>query len=186
MSHTRPPGTVPAAFVYGDFMNLHISTAIALQRQIYKFTPADFDIIGITKEQFDQLSQEDLWIREQMPLVMQTFRNLLFATCNAMGYPKFVLPCEYIAPHVATIISPANAYMACAWLAYEHQSGVPAQQLADGKSAPSEYERVPAERLFALVCLLYDHDDNGYARQQYRKRLGVEIAEAMLVQGGKQ
>ena len=86
----------------GKTMNLSIQTAIALQRQIHKFTPADFDIIGITKEQFDQIAQEDIWIREQIPMVMQAFRNLLFATLNAMGYPSIILPSEYIAPHIGS------------------------------------------------------------------------------------
>lgn len=160
-------------------MNLSIQTAIALQRQIHRFTPADFDIIGITKEQFDQISQEDIWIREQIPMVMQSFRNLLFATLNAMGYPSIILPSEYIAPHVATIIAPGNQMMACIWLHKERQTGVAALQLANRGQAPSEYEQTSAEHLFALVALLNDTSDNAYARVKYRERLGLKVSDAM-------
>lgn len=160
-------------------MNLSIQTAIALLRQIHRFTPADFDIIGITKEQFDQVAQEDLWLREQLPMVMQSFRNLMFATLNAMGYPAIVLPSEYIAPHIATIIAPPNQMMACIWLHKERQSGVAALQLAQRTQSQSEYEQTSVEHLFALVCLLQDTSAVAEARVRYRQRLGVEITETM-------
>lgn len=160
-------------------MNLSIQTAIALQRQIHRFTPSDFDIIGITKEQFDQIAQEDLWIREQVPMVMQAFRNLLFATCNAMGYPPINLPSEYIAPHVATIIAPGNRMIACIWLHANNMAGNAALQLAARAQAPSQYEQTTPEHLFALVCLLSDTSDNAHARIAYKKRLGIKVKEAM-------
>lgn len=161
-------------------MSLNINISISLLRHIHKFTPADFDIIGITKEQFDQLAQEDMWIREQIPLVMQSFRNLLFATANAAGYPKITLPSEYVATHVATIISPANMYIACLWLQTEHMSGVAAAQLADRNTSPSEYEQLSGDKLFAQVCQLFDYEDLSQARINYRKRLGVAIEQTNI------
>lgn len=166
-------------------MSLNINITIALLRNIHRFTPADFDIIGITKEQFDQLVQEDMWLRLQIPLVMQTFRNLIFATAHAAGYPKIVLPSEYIAAHVATLVAPANAYIACLWLQTEHLSGVAAAQLADRQTSPSEYEQLSGEKLFAQVCQCYDYDELSIARTNYRKRLGLAIDEAQIPPAAK-
>jgi len=159
-------------------MNLSIQTAIALLKSIHRFTPADFDVIGITQEQFEQLAQEDIWIAQQVPMVMKTFENLMFATLNVMAYPAIVLPTEYIAPHVSTIIAPANRLMACIWLSKQRQAGAAALQMANRGTSPSEYEQTSPENLFALVCLLSDTADAAHARIAYRERLGLKVQEA--------
>lgn len=162
-------------------MQQHLSenTLVALLKQLHRFAPADLDIVGVTQEQIEQLAQEDIWVLQQVPIVMQTFRNLIFSTANMMGYPSMVLPTEYIAPHVHCLIAPGNRMMACIWLYKERNSGAAAGQLSQRGVTPSEYEFSSPDSLFAMVCQCADHDRNGAFRTAYRAVVGLEIEEAM-------
>lgn len=161
-------------------MNLSVASAMALLRAIEQYTPADFDLLGITQEQFEMASQPAPWRRENLSIVMRTLNCILFGTLEVMGVPKIVVPSEYVAAHVVAIVNPANRMLACIWLAQERQTGVGALELAARQQQTSQYDPTSADHLFALVCLLSDTEEANFARDRFRVRLGLRIQEALL------
>lgn len=159
--------------------NVSVSTAIALLRTIERYTPADFDVLGITQENFELLSQRDTWRREQLHIIIRTFNSVLFGTLEIMGLPKLVVPSEYVAAHITSIVAPENHMHCCILLAMERQTGVGALELAARQASPSQYDPTSADHLFALVCLLQDTDESNYARTRFRQRLGLRVEEAL-------
>lgn len=158
--------------------NLSVPTAIAMLRTIEQYTPADFDVLGITQEDFEKLSSKEPWRRENMNVIMRTMNCLIFGSLEIMAVPKIVVPSEFVAAHIATIVNPANRMIACVWLAQERQTGVGALELAARQNSPSQYDPTSADNLFALVCLLSDTEESNYARIRFRTRLGLRIEEA--------
>lgn len=166
-------------------MNLSIASAMALLRSIEQYTPADFDLLGITQEQFEQLAQPVPWRRENLNQVMRTLNCVLFGTLEVMAVPKIIVPSEYVAAHIVATVHPGNRMLACIWMAQERQTGVGALELAARQNQGSQYDPTSADNLFALVCLLTDTDEANYARDRFRVRLGLRIQEA-LQQGSVQ
>lgn len=151
---------------------------MALLRSIEQYTPADFDLLGITKEQFEQASQPVPWRRENLNQVMRTLNCVLFGTLEVMAIPKIVVPSEYVAAHIVAIVAPANRMLACIWLAQERQTGVGALELSARQNQSAQYDPTSADTLFALVCLLSDTEEANFARDRFRVRLGLRIKEA--------
>lgn len=158
--------------------NLSYATARAMLRTIEQYTPADFDTLGITEENFETTASQQPWRREQRTIIIRTLNAILFGSLEIMAIPKLIVPAEFVAAHVATIVAPANRMVACVWLAQERQTGVGALELAARQVTPSQYDPCSADHLFALVCLLSDTEESNFARDRFRTRLGLRINEA--------
>lgn len=159
-------------------MNLSYQTAIAMLRSIEQYTPADFDVLGITQEDFERIGSPRPWRREEMGRIMRTINSILFGTLEVQAIPKIVVPSEYVAAHIVACVHAGNRMIACIWMAQERQTGVGALDLAARQEQPSQYDPTSADHLFALVCLLSDTDEANMARDRFRKRLGLRIEEA--------
>lgn len=166
--------------------NLSVSTALALLRNIERYTPADFEILGVTQEHFELLAQPVLWDLSQRPIVVRTLSALVNGTLEVMGVPKIIVPAEFLAAHIATIIAPENRAIACVWLSQERSTGGAVMELAARQQTPAQYDPASADHLFALVCILSNHDESNLARQRYKSRLGLRISEANQQFQGKQ
>lgn len=158
--------------------NLSYATAIAMLRTIEQYTPSDFDVLGITQEQFEKVSGPLPWRREEMNLVMRTMNAILFGSLEIMAVPKIVVPSEFVAAHIVALVHPGNRMVACIWMAQERQTGVGALELAARQDVSSVYDPTSADKLFALVCLLSDTSHANTARDQFRHRLGLRIEDA--------
>lgn len=159
-------------------MNLSITTALALLKNIERYTPNDFDALGITPKQFEIVAGREIWRRDQLHVVMRTLNQMIFGSLEIMGLPKLVVPAEFTAAHIATLIAPENRIIACVWLSQERQTGLGALELAARNAAPSTMDHTSADQLFALVCLLSDADRDGQARKRYIKKIGIKVQEA--------
>lgn len=157
---------------------LSYETAIAMLRTIQLYTPSDFDVLGITQEQFEKVSGPTPWRREEMNLVIRTMNAILFGSLEIMAVPKITVPSEFIAAHIVALIHPGNRMVACIWMAQERQTGVGAMDLAARQDGASVYDPTSADQLFALVCQLSDSSYANTAREQFRERLGLKIEAA--------
>lgn len=153
---------------------------MAMIKTIERYTPADFDVLGIPPENFDLLTQDDIWRVEHKLQVIRTFQAVVFGSLQIMGLPPIVVPTEYIAAVVATLVSPSNQKICCVWLSHERMNGTgaPAITIAAQAQPPSQWDPHTADQLFALVCLLHDTDETNYARIRFKERLGVKLTEA--------
>lgn len=158
--------------------NLSYATAVSLLRNIERYTPADYEILGVTQEHFELLAQPQLWDLTQKAIVVRTLQALIFGTLNIMGISKIVVPAEFLAAHVATIIAPENRMLACVWLSAERSVGPSALELSARQESPTTYDPASADHLFALVCQLSDHEENSFARARYKQRLGLRVTQA--------
>lgn len=159
-------------------MHLSYNTAIAMLRSIEQYTPSDFDVLGISQEDFERLSSPRPWRREEMSRIMRTITCILFGTLEVQGVPKIVVPSEFVAAHVVACVHPGNRMIACIWLAQERQTGAGALELAQRHEQPSQYDPTSADHLFALVCLLTDTSEANMARDRFREKLGLRIEES--------
>lgn len=151
---------------------------MGLLRSIEHYTPADFDTLGITEEQFELVASPIPWQRPQLNIVMRTMTSILFGTLEVMGVPKIVVPSEFVAAHIVATVHPANRMLACIWMAQERQTGVGALELAARQNTASNYDPTSADSLFALVCQLSDTDRANQARDNLRQKLGLRIQQA--------
>lgn len=163
-------------------MNLSLSTAIGILRSVERYSPGDFDMLGITHEQMQKLTQNFTWLRSDMQVVMRTMITMLYGTLEVLGIPKITVPAEYIAPHIATLVDPCNRMACCVWLSQEKQTGAGALELAARNHQASIIDHTSADQLFALVCLLSDSDECGYARVRWEQVLNLRLEQAERLQ----
>lgn len=158
--------------------NLSIPTMMAMIRSIERYGPADFDVLGIPPENFEILTQADTWRYEHREIITRTFTAIVFGNVKIMGLPPIVLPSEFLAAVVATLIAPENQMHCCIWLAQERMTGKAAIELAARNEAPSQWDPTSGDALFALVCLAADTDETNWARKRFLERLGLRVQEA--------
>lgn len=158
--------------------NISYQTARAMLINIEQYTPSDFGVLGITREQFEEVAQPQNWKREKMHVIMRALSSIMFGSLEIMGVPKVTVPAEFCAAIVATLVHPANRLIACVWLSQERIAGPGALDLAARHEQVQQFDQTTADQLFALVCLLSDTADANVARQRFMERLGMAIEEA--------
>lgn len=139
-------------------------------------------MLGITQEQFSKLTQNYMWLRSDMQIVMRTMITMIYGSLEIMGIPKITVPSEFIAPHVATLVAPCNRMICCVWLSQEKQTGAGALELAARNHQASTIDHTSADSLFALVCLLSDSDECGYARKRWEVVLNLRLEQAQRLE----
>lgn len=158
--------------------HLSLQAAMAMLRTIEQYTPADYQVLGITQENFEELFSPVVWRRENMGRINRTMMAILFGSLEVQGIPKIIVPAEFVAAHIVACVHPGNRMLACVYLAQERQTGVGALELAARQQSVSQYDPTSADQLFALVCLLSDTDKANTARVNYGKKMGLRIEEA--------
>ena len=153
---------------------------MAMLRTIEQYTPADYQVLGITQENFEELSGPGIFKREQIGRIMRTMNCILFSSLEVQGIPKIVLPSEFVAAHIVACVSPGNRMLMCIYMAQERQTGVGAMDQVQRVNLNSQYDQTSAEQLFALCCMLSDTEEANFARQRYMQKMGLRIEEALL------
>jgi len=159
--------------------HLSEATAKSVLNVIEQFLPADFDVLGITQEEFEFLNGPNPWLRPQMPNVVRTMNALIFGTLEVMTLPKLVVPSEYVAAVIVACVNPANIMAACVIMATERQTGVGALELSARSAQSSAIDPTSADQLFALCCILCNTERANMARVRLRQKLGLVIEKAM-------
>lgn len=158
--------------------SLSFATAYATMKIIDQYTSADFDSLGITDTQFKLVNGNQAWRRDQLNNVMRTLNALIFGTLEVMAIPKIVVPAEYVAAIVATLVAPCNRMTACVWLSQERQTGVGALELSARGEQSATLQPASASQLFALVLELSNNEASSEARKNFMRRLGIETDKA--------
>lgn len=158
--------------------NLSFQTARAMLINIEQYTPSDFGVLGITREQFEEVAQPQNWKREKMHIIMRSLTSIMFGSLEIMGVPKITVPAEFCAAIISTLVHPANRLMACIWLSQERIAGPGALDLSARHESVQQFDQATADQLFALVCLLSDTEAANTARIRFVERLGLAIEKA--------
>lgn len=98
--------------------------------------------------QYQYLTQDKLWMREDRALITQCIHAVVNATLEVALLPRFSLPAEFIAAAICLFVSPCNWRIACSML----EGSDWASRLADGDE---EVERIRPDVLFAMVVCIY-------------------------------
>lgn len=154
---------------------LSYTTAYAAMKVVLDMMPADFDALGITRQDFELLTQKEHWVRPHMPKVMRTINSLLYGTLEVMGMPKITIPSEYVAAAVTIFIAPANRLPACVWLSQEHRTGVNALELSARQERGGAFEFTSADSLFALVGRLTGSNAYAPERARFMTKIGLAV-----------
>lgn len=162
--------------------HLSFETAYSVLKNIAKYTPADFEVLGITDQQFQLTAGERNWARDELHIVMRTLDALIYGTIEVLGLPKMQVPAEHTAAVVAALIARPNQMTACIWLSQQKQVGPGALELAARGQSSNRLEPASADQLFALVQLLGNGHGANNARKDYAKRLGIELEKAQAIQ----
>lgn len=180
-------GNAGALFTPGAQMTsvtLAEATAIALIREIPRYLPADFETLGITPEDFNLVAGERCWLREHMSSITRTMNALFYGVAEKLTLPKITIPAEYQAAVICAVVHRANIHACCIILAQEGRIGASVIELAQGNQPAQSLQKANADQLFALCCIMEDKADTNYAREELRRKLGIQINKA-IVKGAK-
>lgn len=126
------------------------------------------DMVGISRDDFEKVSGETVWLGTDRNRVSQVLNNLLCGALDVIGVPRFQLPAEYIAAGIALFVAPVNSHAACRFM-----EKVPTAQ-ALGRGA-DESEMCTARQLFALVTQLVADPMNSHAKVLFEKNTGLAL-----------
>lgn len=160
-------------------MHLSEQTALATLKIIEQFLPSDFDQLGITEEEFEQLSSNNPWRRDHIQRVVRTMNALIFGSMEVMALPKLIVPSEYVAAVIVAVVHPANVMACCILMAQERQTGAGALELAARGASPSQIDPTSSDQLFSLCCILFDTSAANFARIRLREKLGLRIENSL-------
>ena len=133
------------------------------------FKEGSVESLGITQEDFKQLSSEVPWLSSDRNRMSYVLGSLLSSTMDAISVPRFEMPAEYVAAGIAVFVAPMNVHAACRFM---ERSGT-AQELSRGVES---IEPVGARQLYALVVQLVTDPESSYAKVLFEKRTGIAIA----------
>lgn len=159
--------------------NLSQQTALATLKIIEHFLPADFDQLGITSEEFEQLASDKAWRRDHIQRVMRTMNALIFGSMEVMALPKLIVPAEYVSAVICAVVHPANIMTCCVIMAQERTVGPGAMELAARGASPTQIDPCGADQLFSLCCILFDTEHANFARVRLREKLGLRIENSL-------
>lgn len=157
---------------------LSYETALTTLRNIEHYLTADYDALGIRKEEFELVSGPKGWLREDLRPVMRTLNALTFGTLELMGMPKIIVPAEYQAAIITACVAPGNRMAACVWLSQERQTGAGALEMSARNQTTAQMDPASADQLFALCVSLASSDSAGEARLNYALKMGIKIANS--------
>ena len=114
---------------------------------------------GYTKLDFDKLTGEAPWGRDDRDAMHQMIDKAIFGACDALKLPRLEVSAEYVAAAIAYFVHPVNIMMACT--IYEGQLARNVDMMSplyDRKSA----QRVTAREMHSLIQAAYSDGPNSH------------------------
>lgn len=118
----------------------------------------------IDPQDMELVMSDVAWGKKDQHRVVATIEKLVHGSLDAVGLPKFIVPSEYLAAVICTVVAPTNFQVACRWL--ERGVSVSADAIEDGSMEP-----IQAQVLFCLCIDLYGNQATGKARANLERRL---------------
>lgn len=130
--------------------------------------PVSLDAVGINEEGFKIVTGPTHWLYADRQAAKGTLDQLIYASIDLAGFPRFEVPAEYTAMVIAHYCSPVNWLSAAALMEGGHST----EDL--GAQGVGEREKASARQLFALMLnLKASHID--VARDQFNKRSKLKL-----------
>ena len=104
--------------------------------------------LGLSNDDWEQLTGNTPWTVSDRPKVSRTLTDLIYASVELLGLPRFRIPAEYVAAVVAVFVAPANIFAASSWVGSDL---IASEDLISGKAASP----VGTDEVFALVGVAY-------------------------------
>ena len=106
-------------------MNINTAAIFATMTGLADSTHPDFAAIGVTKADFDKTTGDTIWTVRDRLAVLNTFKAIIYSTTDALGLDRVVLPPEFVAGAICTVIAPVNRMAAAHWVSTEIKTGKP-------------------------------------------------------------
>lgn len=152
---------------------------------IADYTPADFEALNVTPEDYKLTVENKQWLTPHRPRVERCLEAMLYGTTDLMGIDRITMPSEYVATLVATLVGPCNRRAACHWLSTRKLAGVAANELAASQQNGG-YDPTTPTQLWAQVVSLAEVEGSTEARQRFEQRIDRRVAEAAGIVVGRQ
>jgi hypothetical protein len=149
---------------------LSLATVKAVMKRIAKTQTADFDVLGITVDDFEMLTGEDEWSVANKRQVVNSIDAFLFSTLDLAGVARHAIPAEVVAGVVGTVVAPKNQLLAANWIAQHADTGKPIHELAAGGD-PMAIASVNPSQIYALLILA--ESEGLEARKVFEKRIAA-------------
>lgn len=108
-----------------------------------EFNSAAIAALGCDQDAYDKLTQDNLWMANDRPIVLRAFGALRDGLCTYLGTPPISVPAEFIAAVILGLVSPVNYRVCCSWVGNFSSSSA---DLAQNIDAP-----VNANQLYSLL-----------------------------------
>ena len=132
---------------------LKLQTALGALKIIKKAEVTDaMASVGITEANLRQVKSSAPWVGQDKANVQRTMDAAIYASLDIMNIPRIAAPAEYQSAMIYALVHPTNIMTAVRWAA-EAKS---AQDHTGDKGVEST--PVTPEKLFCLVCDLYDNE----------------------------
>ena len=104
--------------------------------------------LGLSNDDWQELTGHAPWTVSDRPRMSRILTDLIYASVDLLGLPRFRIPAEYVTAVIAIFVAPANVFAACSWSAADLYSS---EDIINGKQA----DAVRVEEVFALVGQCY-------------------------------
>lgn len=125
------------------------------------------DSLGISQTDFDRLVGTDPWSLSERNRMASAMHNLMYASLDSMGLPRFPMPAEMLAAVITVFISGVNVMAACLFV-------VPSKP-AEALARAVEVDPCTPQQIFALVTMMYSDHGRNQARELFEKKCGVRL-----------
>jgi len=132
---------------------------------------------GVSKADFNKLVGDEPWLGSDRNRMTSVLHTLLMGSIDALGLPRFPLPAEFMAAGICVFVSPVNVHAACRFVAETRDAESLASQT--GTQQIGLPEAVKPEKIFALVCMMYDDPRRAICRSQFEKQTGLQLDKVL-------
>lgn len=130
---------------------------------------------GLTQTDWDLLTQKEHWTPDQARQTRNVLAGVVETALTIAGMPAIPLPGQYVAAVIATVVAPANRFVACTKAPDTFDA-----HAASGILEQFEIKPMRVEQLMALVMAY----SGGYAGEPQRSILKPEVVE-IVKEGNK-
>lgn len=160
--------------------NLSYDVAVGSMRALADVGRLGFlDGQGVSQHDFEMLTGDVQWQATDRNRMATVFHQIVNASVDRLGIPRFSLPAEYLAAGIAMFVSGVNCMAACQFVC--DAKPVSAQD----QGAMQKVEGCKPEQIFALLIQLYDSVAKNDAQSRFVRNTNLSIGRMSPDVGSK-